>query len=680
MRVREQTAYDQTRVDSLYRQAAPLILMFPFSSALVCAYLIGFTEMPALPLLVWWGGIFGLSLVRWWLTEKQKKSRGEALHYERAYMVLELICGGFAGAICVLTLQLSFLQQLIPLLVVVGEVVSAVVVMVTCWRVFAAFASMAVIPFSLVWLFVGTQDHQIAALLLLLPFSFLVANTYRHFYRFADETNKLRFEREELVAELADNNRELAAARDQAELNSLAKSELLNTLGAQLKAPLMGQLACLNLLHDRSKGRANQSLVTASQHNAAQLLQLVDDLTQLEALDQDAFSLKPMVFNLRGVVEEVMELMAPSAHLKKVQLEAAIDQSTPELVKADMGKFRRLLLNMLTPAIESTHKGEILLKMTFSNQQAFLVLTDTGEGRTSIPDDQTELLPGLPLATRLTQVMGGKLSCNASLAKGTRVSVSVPMDVVSEPVSVPLVDTNQTVLVVSPHGCVRLSVEAQLACLGYQAHLVDKLDIAEALLKQSRTSAILIADIDAAKPDKWSWLAERAHKQGHRLLLLRRFNQTAVNSPKAAELALPTSVSRIENALTVTVRDKQAEPETEVLAAQRQKQKQQKQPIAAGEALLHQLPPMEVLVLENLFAELGWRTKNVDVNSLSSLPQSSALPQIVVADVSSSPIADVVMNRPVIRVGQAGDERAQLTRPIDSAQLLAELEKQLKTG
>ncbi|TAA45821.1 hypothetical protein [Corallincola spongiicola] len=664
--------FDRGRVDTLYRQAASLSFVFPTTSLILVAYLCFFTSMPYLPLLSWLELVVLCSVFRWHLTARQKRSTDSPHQWENAYVRLECASGLLAGIICILTMQQPFLLQLVPLLVVVGEVVSAVAVLVMSWRVFCAFALSAILPFSVYWLVAGTQQHQLVALMLMGPFLALTFNTFRFLYKSTTETYRLRVERQLLNAELIDSSKELAAARDKAELNSIAKSDFIQQLGEQLKAPLLGQLACLKLLKAQLEDSRQQPLVAASEQSAAQLLYLIDDLTQISLLEKGEVQVTPETFDLRALLEEVLALTVPTAHLKGLECDAIISAELPNRVTTDRTQLKRILLSMLGQVIQAKDAGNIKLNVSVSSGKLLLRMHETGrclirQWQKELLTTTTDPLPGLPMCRQLCQLLQGELQLTHVGAGEVILRCRVPIEVEQGfHVPQPAPELGK-VLIVSQSPTLRESVQAQLQSLGCDTHLMADLVTTEALLQQTQTRVNLVLDTDHIPRTVWQSLLTLCQRQGHRVLLVDRFHRLTASDVYHQ----PLPITQAMLTAWLAGRRMQAMKTQSVAKAGHQ-----------GEVLLCQLPPVEALVIETMLAEFGWRHERVTPQQLPAhAQQSSNQYQLIICD-GETPLSKAqIAGRPVIRIVQSkGDGRyegEQIVRPIDMDMLAGRLDKLL---
>jgi len=154
-------------------------------------------------------------------------------------------------------------------------------------------------------------------------------------------------------------NAELAAARDQAEQASLAKTQFLANMSHELRTPFNGMLGMFHLLEqDQLTPVQREHLATAHQ-SARHLLNLLNDILDLSALDAGKLRICPEPVQLRAIVAEVQQWIQAHAEQKKLLLQVFMDRGCPQWVLTDPTRVRQILLNLMNNAIKFTDTGGV---------------------------------------------------------------------------------------------------------------------------------------------------------------------------------------------------------------------------------------------------------------------------------------------------------------------------------
>ena len=142
--------------------------------------------------------------------------------------------------------------------------------------------------------------------------------------------------------------KEAAAARDRAEAANEAKSRFLATVSHEICTPLSGiiGMADLMLLTRTSLTLETTSYVEAIRSSGHALIALIDEILDLSKIEAGRFDLAVEPVDLRRLVEGVIELLAPKAQSKGLEIAASISADAPRFVEADAMRLRQVLTNL----------------------------------------------------------------------------------------------------------------------------------------------------------------------------------------------------------------------------------------------------------------------------------------------------------------------------------------------
>jgi signal transduction histidine kinase/DNA-binding NarL/FixJ family response regulator len=174
-------------------------------------------------------------------------------------------------------------------------------------------------------------------------------------------------------------------ARERAEAESTEKSRLLATAGHEIRTPLHGIVGMADLLAETPLTPEQSAYVRAVRTSGTALLGLVDDVLDLTRVEAGRLAVTPEPIDLRALVEDVVELMAPRAHGKGLELASIVAPGLPERVEADPILLRQVLINLAGNAVKYTVRGGVAVEVepadgpTSAGRIAFRV-RDTGVG------------------------------------------------------------------------------------------------------------------------------------------------------------------------------------------------------------------------------------------------------------------------------------------------------------
>jgi PAS domain S-box-containing protein len=244
---------------------------------------------------------------------------------------------------------------------------------------------------------------------------------------------------------------EILSARDAAEAANKAKSTFLANMSHELRTPLNAILGFSNLLQQDSTLTPIQSKnLSIINRSGAHLLTLINDILEMSKIEAGKVQLDIAPFDLGVMVRDVSDMMAIRAHEKGLQL--VLDQSSefPRYINGDEVRLRQILINLTGNAIKFTQHGGVSMRLgTKQNSHSHLIIEieDSGIGITS-EDQQSLFQPfvqlgkqagdnkgtglGLAITKQMVELMGGNISMQSTLGKGSLFRVDLPLSEVKE--------------------------------------------------------------------------------------------------------------------------------------------------------------------------------------------------------------------------------------------------------
>ncbi len=152
-------------------------------------------------------------------------------------------------------------------------------------------------------------------------------------------------------------------ARQKAEAASEAKSRFLATLSHEIRTPLNGILGIADLLAGTPLDREQLAYVEAVKTSGQALATLIDEILDFSRIEAGKLDLESEPLSLVGLVEGVVELLAPRAQDKGIEIAAFVDPVLPVRVLGDAVRLRQVLTNLAGNAVKFTSEGGVGLRV-----------------------------------------------------------------------------------------------------------------------------------------------------------------------------------------------------------------------------------------------------------------------------------------------------------------------------
>lgn len=317
------------------------------------------------------------------------------------------------------------------------------------------------------------------------------------------------------VTDRTETERALSEARDHADAASRAKSRFLAMVSHEIRTPLNGIIGMNGLLLDTALTPEQATYAKAVRTSGEALLSLIEELLDFSKIEAGKIDLEQRPFALDSLIEGVTELLAPRAQARGLEIAAYVDERLPLDMIGDAARLRQVLLNLAGNAIKFTQNGGVTLIVEpgpLPNEVLFMV-RDTGIG--IAPEAQARIFRefeqaderiaqnyggtglGLSISERIVRRMGGHISLQSAIGKGSTFSFTIPMvsgdgdGARRQPFAIPDL-TDKSIMLVAPQSVETSLIARRLQRWGAQTCTVADLVVARALLPERPWHAVMI--------------------------------------------------------------------------------------------------------------------------------------------------------------------------------------------
>jgi len=260
-------------------------------------------------------------------------------------------------------------------------------------------------------------------------------------------------ELQQTLEELEIRNAELDITRSKAIYANNAKSEFLANMSHEIRTPLSGVIGFTELLQGTPLSTQQTDYTNTIQKSAKNLLEIINDILDLSKIESGKTEISTSKFNLVDIIEDIINLLTPSAFAKDIELFYRIEKDVPRIIKSDPFRIHQILTNLIGNAIKFTDEGYVYLQVStgeieIAEASIKFTVSDTGIGMNS--SDKKKLFKaftqadtsitrrfggtglGLVISRKLTLLMQGEIGFDSTRNEGSTFWFSVPVKPVSE--------------------------------------------------------------------------------------------------------------------------------------------------------------------------------------------------------------------------------------------------------
>ena len=237
----------------------------------------------------------------------------------------------------------------------------------------------------------------------------------------------------------------LLEAKKIAESATKAKSEFLANMSHEIRTPMTSIIGMAELLSESDLTDKEKDYVERLKGSGDALLSIINDILDLSKIESGRIDLEEIDFNVVEEIEKIISIYGVLAHDKGISLTKTISDDVRANLRGDPVRLRQVLVNLIGNAIKFTDEGEIRVSVEGTPDDDVTIFTVTDSG-TGISEDKLEAIfdefsqadssttriyggtgLGLTISRKLVELMGGEISVESEVGKGSAFCFSVRM-------------------------------------------------------------------------------------------------------------------------------------------------------------------------------------------------------------------------------------------------------------
>jgi PAS domain S-box-containing protein len=235
---------------------------------------------------------------------------------------------------------------------------------------------------------------------------------------------------------------------------SKSKDDFLSKISHEIRTPMNAILGIAEIQLQNETAPQKKEALSIIHNSGKALLHIVNDLLDLSKIEAKKMEIVPVKYEVASLINDTVQLYASRIEKKLIKFSLKVDENIPAELLGDELRIKQILNNILSNAFKYTEAGEILMSVTtekIKGQDSDIMMvfriSDTGQGMTA--EQQSRIFDeyyrfnlinnrtvggtglGMTIVQNLVTIMGGKISIESEVNKGSAFTISLPQKVVS---------------------------------------------------------------------------------------------------------------------------------------------------------------------------------------------------------------------------------------------------------
>lgn len=332
---------------------------------------------------------------------------------------------------------------------------------------------------------------------------------------------------EEEIAERQKAQEALHHAKEMAEAANRAKTLFLANMSHELRTPLNGVVGMAQLLAITGINEEQKEYLDTLQYSAGNLLALISDILDITKIESEQMHLCTAEFSLRECIEAAIDTQRNKIREKGLILLQEVPENLPDAITGDRTRVWQILTNLLSNAVKFTDRGEIRVTVSVKERLLSTLLLDisVADTGTGIAEELADYIfnaftqadeshtrrhggagLGLAISRKLAELMGGSITLESHVGKGSIFHLLLPCTVPSCPsdaqaitkTTTPTFSRSLSILVAEDNHANALYIRKMLKMLGHEIVLANN---GKEALKAWRNGAFDLILMDIQMPE-----------------------------------------------------------------------------------------------------------------------------------------------------------------------------------